>query len=721
MYTQPWSKAEPRGLAAEPAIAVATALLQQPAPSEHHTRLAAGLLARAAGLLPSRRNTSYKLETLAGLAPLLQAGMGLPDAARREILSAVEQFALASTEPELRVITLGVVAGTWASSPDGAPEAVRILGNAAESLVAIPNGTDRLVASAYLVPAMRVVLPHLVEPLIGGGLAGVTDPFRGSSITAEPLAALLDHWAPGAHPDVFGLGCLLDLSRRCLADTEFAGGSAGRLARELAGIGRPLLACDFLRQLWEPPLAQPALAVAMAAPAIAETHREQALDLFRQAAAAAGPESDQEEHSPAWLTSGIALGAARLGLWKEAGAALSRLAAEDRKDPLITCLAAAGEIADLQGEAVPATCDQLLHLADDLAPPDRAEVFAAAAGVLARAGRPEAEALAAACTGLCLAELPEGDTDDLWSLVAFGLTQDGDIDAACQTLDRMQWTSRRGATLARLARHCADDPVALDRIADAMGDVIGERHRGKLYEDGLISILNGLAPMAHQLPRRAVGLLNAAWDHIGTMQSPWNICRCAGPEITGRARLEPDEAVEHLEIVIAYLEQARERGHPVGLDGLQPVVKAAAAVATRAPARAVAIAPRLSVLLGESEEDISGPNHIRRVRGGHRSPRCRAAHDRPGGPHSRPGRGWRGRTPELPADDRRTHGRAILRAEPADHGDRRGGHRDRAAGGARRGRRGRPARSTARCGGEGAGGRRPARCAGGGDRGARPG
>lgn len=582
-----------RGRAAEPAIAVAGELLRRRA-ADNDDALAARLLLRAASLLPYRRNSDYKLETLAQLRPLLKADTGLSAPRRDELLLALEQFATTEAQMELPVIALGLAAEGWASSPDGGSEAHRLIRLALDRLQSLEAGTDRAVAATFLVPAMRVVAPEDIARTVGAEIDAVANPSQGSSLFRDPLVTMLDNWHPS--DDGASVDLLRALRDRCLGETP-DGRTAGRLARALAAAGRGADAVDLLARTWQAsPPAEAILAVATAMP----IEGADAAELFQRAMHAADPANGIVEEDSLRVTGAVAEAAARAGRWDVATAAVGRMAPRDRKDPLVACLQIAGESA-LKGQGLHRTVEELLAHVEDIEIEHRAAVLAVGALCLARTAKPEARALAAQAEGLCLGTLPEGDTDDLWVMVALAEAQAGQMPRACDIVRRMTWRSRQGTTLAALARAADGSPEALGHIADTMTAVItGERD--PLYEDGLIAILGGLEPLVAGRPARAEAVLDAAWDSITSM-TVWQSCRCAEAEIKARASVNRVTAVAHLELLLRHLQATREHGGNVGANEVGAVIDAAAALAPASRRWAATIEERIGTLLEAIGED----------------------------------------------------------------------------------------------------------------------
>jgi hypothetical protein len=586
-----------RGYAAERAMAVAAALLRQP-PRERVDEVAARLVRRAAGLLPFRRNSDYKLETLAQLRPLLQAGIGLSDTHRREILGAVEAFALSEARAELQVIGLGLAAEAWASSAGGFGEARRALDLALQRLPALEAGTDRAVVASFLAPAIRAVAPARIAATVIAEVEAVPDPSRGSSLFRDPLGAILDNVRPSADAD--GVALVRSLCDRCLGDPP-NGFAAGRLARASAAAGAGGDGLDLLKRLWDSaPPADATLAVATAMP-MDGVDVPQVAALFDRAVHVADPANGVLERENWAVTSAVAEAAARLGRWEVATAAAGWVPARDRKATLVACLRIARDTG-LSGDALQRVVETLLAGADDVEAEARADILGAGALCLARAGNPEARAVAAKAAGVCLAQLPEGDTDDLWAMVALAHGQAGDGERACAAVARMPWKRTQGDTLAVLAGLAAGNGPELERVAGAMEALIaGDREQ--LYEDGLIAILNGLTPIVDTLPGRAEALLDAAWDAVASMTSLWSICRCAEAETTARARLNRVTAVEHLELLFRLLTTTHQGGGNVGPAETGAVINAAVVLAPASGTWAASIEERLEALLDATKED----------------------------------------------------------------------------------------------------------------------
>jgi integrase len=199
-----------------------------------------------------------------------------------------------------------------------------------------------------------------------------------------------------------------------------------------------------------------------------------------------------------------------------------------------------------------------------------------------------------ALSGICLGSLPEGDFDALWTLVAIAQGQDGDMQAAGASIERMTRPSNRAKALASLVKLATGKADALQHYAGQMLRLIETGDRTHLYYvDALRIVLEGSGPIAAESPQQAAELCDAAWAAIENM--PQMDSTCATAEICARARFDASSACDHLEMIAPFFE--RKTGRTIRLGELRSIADAAAVLASHSTDRVLSVIERLGGLL----------------------------------------------------------------------------------------------------------------------------
>ena len=564
-----------RGHAAELALAV-TQALRHGKPTADETATAGSLALRAARLLPQHRSTSSVLETLGRLRPLLVAGRGLDESWREQVIRAVEAFADGRSS-EVQVIALGMAAEAWASGRDEGDDARRLVSRARAVLPRIESGIDRLVAASFILPAQSKTEPEGVSQTVNALLAAIQDPFSNASVSSEPWQVVFENWTPITSQDQLSGGILATLEERILARKPLEGRQAGAIARAHARFGWPDRALAMVERILQNPSDEGALAVAAALP-LDGVPRATSIQLLKRAADIADPANGVVRQDTQRVTGAIARAAAQLNMWDLALSTLGRLKPGDRHAPLRECLSVAID-AQLSGDALTKFTDDVLAATSDMETDDKLAIIGRLAALHAYARSPRSQGLAAQCASLVLSRLPEGNPDHLWSMVAVAEGEAGRMAEACQTLAHCTWTQNVGETLAVLARLAADQPGDAKLVAEAMLRMLNG-DRSHLYEDGLIAAVDGLGPICEADAAAAKQVLDAAWQALSQIGSLWMLSRCGSAVVKQAATLDPGQTLERMEILLQFFENAKATGKSVSTSDFEPLIDAAAALAS---------------------------------------------------------------------------------------------------------------------------------------------
>lgn len=453
-----------------------------------HAQIAADLLGRALAVLPMLPSSGEQLTGLATVTALLGANTVLAEAPRQLLLEQAQALAQSLSEPALRVANLGLVAEAMATSASGQAQARPLVEQACRTLDRIDSPPDRLVATAYLLPALRKIQPSATLSTLRSALREVTDPGESSLLDSAPLRTLLQKWVRvETHEKEEAATLLREIWSSCVNRAKPLSYIAGHAVGPLHELGQGETAIELIQDLWQRSVYEGTWAIFGAMPAL------YTLDAKRTAAWLYRALQPTLQQLPIWKQETyhtIREHCRALGSWygladagsdsgetvvtqrssksdwahEESALFLSRLAhglaSIGNQDLAIKLLEATKAYAI--SPAVDILCDSLrlpmkpgelrflmdglvkLVGTDDSDEPaeegqKRAKVMSVAAQVLAAVDPAAARRYADRAAQLCWSGLPAGNTDVLRRFQAVALHDDGDYSGACAAADAMKW------------------------------------------------------------------------------------------------------------------------------------------------------------------------------------------------------------------------------------------------------------------------------------------
>jgi hypothetical protein len=393
------------------------------------------LLKRALHLMNTVRGSHYIVKEFETLIHLLQTTAGLSLKQRAELLELAQKFSAKTGEPAVHIVLLGLIVQALAGDPGQRDRANELALQLLQQLPQVSFGADRVLATAYFLPALHRLNPDDLLPTVQSTLKSANDLFASSTFSpSSPLDALITAWAPEktSHPEEAIL-VLRALSARCFQQEELKGIGIGSIARTLCGLGKCQEALSLIEQAYTLSGVEGARAVFRAQPELAAADAERTRKWLVDSIEFVKPSFIPDPHHAAFFAGELACALAVAGEWQNALNVLVRFYHENF-DKSIQLLQLAGRL--LAGDP-----DQLLYIANRITSlyqganvRHMADACATAGQALLQVRPGAAEEYIRRAVKLCLGQLPEGTTDELRSLLFTAYLDDRNDERALSTL-----------------------------------------------------------------------------------------------------------------------------------------------------------------------------------------------------------------------------------------------------------------------------------------------
>jgi hypothetical protein len=594
--------------AIDPLTAVAGRLLDLHCKeADDYDARAGELLLQVVDQLTLPRMTSVQLDALSALAAQLPVERGLPEGGRLRLIRQAVEFAEQAEDPVLRAIGLGEVASALCASPPDLDTASDILGRARAALTGIDFVPDRASVLASLLPALEALAPEEVLLAIEGLVEQGCALLEHGSLKKNPCIRLLERWHPSVSAQPEQAAALLvriaTLYLEPLAD--HAGAALSAIVPHLCRLGRVGAALDLLDRCWAADAVEGARIVANDI----ETLREFAPDRIAAWLESARELTDASHHdiyvNREMFAASVADALAANGDWDAALALTATLRAREGANAMVDLLQRAARAFGPDSGARDAVVNRILAVAGELLDEDdsaeKARVGAVAAQVLAATSRVQAERELARAAALCLADLPEGDCDELRRLQAMALHEDGRTGEVGAVLRRMRWVTSVAKTVEPLVMTDAVDAEHRDVYARALLEELKAREGASLYGDALLQV----APMVVRLAGDATPVAETLGDYlveqIGTLPIDDQI-QIYATISAGACHIDPDRGQFQYGRLLEWVEALKADGQEITAATVVEVIVQLASAAVPLGERFAPLAQRLAALANGFEE-----------------------------------------------------------------------------------------------------------------------
>ncbi|WP_300335205.1 toll/interleukin-1 receptor domain-containing protein [Accumulibacter sp.] len=510
------------GRAIDPLLAVAGRLLDghRSGADDQHLR-AAALLLQVIDQLPLQRRANEQQQVLAKLAALLPVERGLPEAQRAALIRQTTDFAEHADDPVLRAAGLAAIASALRASPPDREQAQALLDRARAALPGIDSVADRAFVVASLLPALQSLAPDEVLPELADLAGHGSALLEHGSLGKTPLITLLRRWRPAACAPPQDAVALLGRFAELYLDQsigDYAGVALSEIVPDLCRLGEKERALALIERCWQRDAVEGARIVSYAAAELRAFFPGELPGWL----AAAGSLTDASHHDLAInrqiFTATLADALAASGDWPGALDLAATLTGSERIDALIGLLRRTGAAFAADLPARDAMRARIMAMTRDGDVPadagDLARLGATAAPLLGVAGGAEL----ARATSLCLAQMPEGDDDDLRRLLALSLYEDGASEQALAQLRAMTWVSNFAESMVLVLEAQPADAARRDVWVQALVDELEQRQGASLYGDALRAVAPLLRTLARQGEPAAARLGQFVGQRLGELR-----------------------------------------------------------------------------------------------------------------------------------------------------------------------------------------------------------
>ncbi|HJQ26307.1 MAG TPA: AAA family ATPase [Blastocatellia bacterium] len=579
-----------KGRAAESLTVVAAELLGLKKTGEISTdrvdlaQVAADLLGQAVGMLHQVRSSSSQLEALAAITALLSINGSLRNSRHASLLEQVQDFAQSIREPALQTSALGLVAEALAASESGQEQARRLVDQSRSVMNKIDYAPDRMAAIAYLLPALKSVDPSSVLSSIYSTYKSA-DPFASSSLDKFPLRTLLEKWAPKGDLDKKEATLILqEIGELCLNRQEPDGFITGYVVAALCELGQGKMAVDIIRNLWKRSALEGARAVMqstgslyLAEPDATNAWLEQAKEF-----------TDYSHHdffiNRELFTKGLVSSFALIGKWDSAIGLLETIRPRERVEGLCKCLTLASAAFATDSAEMRSTMDKLIELSQDAEADDQAQVYAVAAQELVPHDLMAARKHLNHAVGLCLANLPEGDTDDLRKLLAIALHEAGDYMGASAAIRPMKWGQSAIETYSKLIEITpAVLASTLTEYAEGILEILDFKAEPLLFDEALLNSLSAARHLSEKQLEMARRLCDYAFEAAPNLGDSDKIIKCLATEAAIRSLFDPPTGLAHFDTIIETVHEFLRTGGEVSIYAIVDIYKQLGTIALKVP------------------------------------------------------------------------------------------------------------------------------------------
>jgi len=583
-----------KGRAAEALTAVAAELLGMKKTSEISTgkvdlaQVAADLLGQAVGMLHQVRSSTEQLEALAAVTALLSINDGLSDSRRTSLLEQVQSFAQSISEPAMQSSALGLVAEALAASQSGQEQARRLVEQARSVMNKIDYAPDRMVAIAYLLPALKSVDPSSVLLSIYSAYKSA-DPFASSSLDGVPLGTLLKKWAPKQALDKKESTLILQkISEMCLNRNKPAGLIAGYAVASLCELGQGEMAVDIVRKLWKRSALEGTRAVLQSTRPLHLVEPDATNAWLEQAKKF----TDYSHHdifiNRELFTERLASSFALIGKWDDAIGLLETVRLRERVEGLCKCLTLAGVAFATDSAEMRSTVDKLIELSQGAEADEQAQIYAVAAQELVPHDIEVARKHLNIAEGLCLANLPEGDTDDLRQLLAIALHEAGDYESANAAIKPMKWAQNAIETYSKLIEITpAVLASPLMEYIEGMLEILDSRVEHILFDEALLNSLSASQHLSEKQPDMARRLCDYAFEAAPNLGNSDKIIKCLATEGAIRILFDTSIGLAHFDRLIEEVRKFLLTDVEVSVYAIIDIYEQLGAIALKVPTEAL--------------------------------------------------------------------------------------------------------------------------------------
>jgi hypothetical protein len=612
-----------RGRAIHPLLAVATRLLDTlPAGADGNPRRAATLLLQVLDQLPLLRLANERQQVLSKLAALLPLQRGLPDAQRTALIRQAIEFAETADDLVQRAAGIGAIASALRASPPDREQARALLARAREALPAIDLAADRAFVLASLLPALEDFAPDEVLPEMTTLAEQGAALLEHGSLAKNPLIQLLRSWQPWQHSaraqraqHQERVALLQRFAALYLHDSseqrDYAGAALSAIVPALCRLEEKGRALQLIERCWQNNAVDGALCVSYAVDALRELLPEKLPDWLTAAKELTDASHHDMPINQQLFTASISNALAAGEDWQGALDLAATLRGSERTAALIDLARRTRTAFDNDQPAREALLEKIRVIAQD------PEVTMDAAH-LARLGVVTAQALGAAsgkrtdaalarAASLCLAEMPEGDDDQLRHLLAMALHEDGADAEALAALHQMTWVSSLASSMIFLVESSAADAIRRDACTQALMAELKAREGASLYGDALRTV----APLVVNLAREGAPIAGALGqflvDRIGSLQIAEQIDVLANVS-AALCHTDADQAADQYQRLLDWFGALRAHGYEIRADALARVIVQLAAAADSLGDRLPPLADKLREFadgFAEGEDMIS--------------------------------------------------------------------------------------------------------------------
>ncbi len=564
-----------KGRATEAFTAVAKELLalkakeRKPAETIDLAQVAAELVGQAAGMLAVIRSSSGQLEAVAAITDLLEDGKGLSKAQREQLVEQVLEYAQTVREPTLHASTLGLMASALATSESSRDKARSLVAHARAVIEKIDYLPDVLMATAYLLPALRILDPGSVIHTVRSAY-GADDPFKASSLGKNPLGVLLMKWAPKETSDRQGaLQSLREIGELSVNRDEPAGYIAGYVAEYLCALQQGGEAVDLVENLWRREPIEGARALHGAFRPLYHFDPDGAKTRLEQS-----HEFTDHAHYDLVINRGLftcsqAACLAVTGQWDSAIRLLETIRHRERVDGIHRCLNIATEAFADDTAGLIAITDRLISLIHDAEADEQISVFSTAAQELVPYDLSSAKGYLNSAVGLSLCRLPEGDTDKLRRLLAIAQHEAGDYIAASASIDAMKWVHLAVETYSGLIEKIPEDNEnALEGYVNGMLRLLDDDKEHTLFNQTLSNLFAASRHLAGKHDGMARRLCDNAVDKIKNLTDLNDQFHCHALNAATRYLIDKAQGLEELFRVVAGARYALNEGYDIRVQAI---------------------------------------------------------------------------------------------------------------------------------------------------------
>ncbi|HRF03614.1 toll/interleukin-1 receptor domain-containing protein [Accumulibacter sp.] len=583
-----------RGRAIDPLLAVATRLLDTPAAAaDGNPRRAATLLLQVIDQLPLVRLANEQQQALAKLAALLPLERGLPDAQRTALIRQAIDFAETADDAVQRAAGIGAIASALRASPPDRELARGLLTRARQALPAIDLAADRAFVLASLLPALENFAPDEVlaemTTLAEQGAALLEH----GSLAKNPLIRLLRAWQPWQLPQSApraqrqeSIALLQCFAEFYLDDSseqrDYAGAALSAIVPALCRLEDKGLALQLIERCWHNDAVEGALCVSYAVDALREFLPERLSDWLTAAKELTDASHHDMPINQQLFTASISNALAACGDWQGALKLAATLRGSERADALIDLARRTGVAFDNDQPAREAMLEKIRVIAQDpeltTGVDDLARLGVVTAQALGAASGKRTDAALARAASLCLAEMPEGDADQLRHLLAMALHEDGADVEALATLHQMSWVSSLASSMVVLIESVAAEAGQRDACTQALMAELQAREGASLYGDALRMVAPLVVSLAREGAPAAGPLGQFLADRIGSLPIEEQIDILANLS-AALCHTDADQAAKQYERLLDWFGALRAHGYEIRANTLARVIGQLAAAA----------------------------------------------------------------------------------------------------------------------------------------------